>query len=500
MLVPRQFLVSSFIVLSLAAACAQTTVWDNGTFGSPAGVEMTAKVVANDFVFTSTQTITAVRFWSFESTDVPAQTYYGSIYWAVYDHDPALNQPRNLIASGLTPQVTRSIPPQPPNLGFFAQNDFAIAPVTLAPGTYWIALHNGPLRNAARSDFYWVAGGVDRGPGYRSGVVVGDAVVWQPVATEQPDGGFVLFGLTPGNLIYSSYSPGNTFCDRPDCVSWAFGSGFAGPLEVGFRFVTPRSNSFTLDAVTLSLSAAVAAQAQSGPGGRIIISVNTDADGVPGAPLETLFYNTEEIRLGQPVTLTAASILHPKLEAGKQYWITAATEPAAGFLFLWHSNANGIVGPAATRSTGGKWVLNTTPGLPIGAFSVAGTPAVGVGMPPPPVAISDRVSVTQSDWTGSRDRSGQGWSTILTVTNTAVGKGRVDRTSPVYGPIQIVLANLSPNARVVKPSGVTREGWPYVTVSQDPLLPGASVSVAIDFVNSTGGPITFRAEAFSGVF
>lgn len=34
------------------------------------------------------------------------------------------------------------------------QNDIAAGTTTLGPGTYWLGLHNGPLSNTARAEFY----------------------------------------------------------------------------------------------------------------------------------------------------------------------------------------------------------------------------------------------------------------------------------------------------------------------------------------------------------
>lgn len=116
----------------------------------------------------------------------------------------------------------------------------------------------------------------------------------------------------------------------------------------------------------------------------------------------------------------------------------------------------------------------------------------------PLVSLGDRITIIQSDWAEPRNRTGDPWSTVLTVANTSVTNNRDDRMSAIPGPIQIVPSELSPNARLLNATGVTPDGTPYITITQGPLVSGASASAALQFLNSTGGAITFKPEAYLG--
>ena len=78
----------------------------------------------------------------------------------------------------------------------------------------------------------------------------------------------------------------------------------------------------------------------------------------------------------------------------------------------------------------------------------------------------------------------------LTVTNTSAAS--------LSGPIQAVLTNLSSNATLVNKTGLYN-GSPYITVSVGALIPGASVGVQIEFLNSTHGFITYIPVTDSGI-
>jgi hypothetical protein len=103
------------------------------------------------------------------------------------------------------------------------------------------------------------------------------------------------------------------------------------------------------------------------------------------------------------------------------------------------------------------------------------------------VDVSSHVKVTQSGFLMNRQTGI--WTTTLTVTNTT--------GSSITGPIQVAVTNLSSNAGVVKPAG-SMNGSPYVLLSVTDLAPGASVSVQVQFTNSTNGFITYSPVTFSG--
>lgn len=106
----------------------------------------------------------------------------------------------------------------------------------------------------------------------------------------------------------------------------------------------------------------------------------------------------------------------------------------------------------------------------------------------PIVNVSNKVKVTQTGLT--RNRATGVWSGTMTMTNTS--------SSPISGPIQVVLHNL--------PGGVTmlyaalRNGDPYVTASPGTLAPGQSANMTILFLNPNNVFISYTTEVDSGVF
>jgi hypothetical protein len=101
---------------------------------------------------------------------------------------------------------------------------------------------------------------------------------------------------------------------------------------------------------------------------------------------------------------------------------------------------------------------------------------------------SGQVSVTQTGF--SRNHSTGLWATNVTVTNTG--------STPISGPIQLELTNLSSNATMTNNTGMFN-GSPYITVSAGTLGVGASVTVSIQFQNPSNGLITYTPVTVFGV-
>jgi len=128
---------------------ASTIVYNNGAPNQQNGNEMTEWIQTEDFTLASTQTITDIHFW-----DVDQNSYAGSISWWITGDlggDPDFG---NVLASGSANAVHTAT-------GiclFFGcefTNDWNISALTLGPGTYHLALHNGPVTLTDRVEFYW---------------------------------------------------------------------------------------------------------------------------------------------------------------------------------------------------------------------------------------------------------------------------------------------------------------------------------------------------------
>jgi hypothetical protein len=135
----------------LPTIASAALIYDNGVPGSSVGgTDITYYFLAEDFTLTQAATLNSVRFWNSQTT--PGCCYNDSITWGIYSNGAAkpgvpLAGPTNTIA------VTRT---QTAAIGRTEyQNDFALPDVPLSAGTYWLALHNGPLTTNGFDGFYW---------------------------------------------------------------------------------------------------------------------------------------------------------------------------------------------------------------------------------------------------------------------------------------------------------------------------------------------------------
>ncbi len=139
--------------LCLAAsvpASAQSPVYSNGAPNGVSGNEMTQWIQASDFTLGSATTLTAARFWAFS---LATNAYAGNVTWQIYSN--AAGSPGSMLFSGNV--VPTAIVDGPPYGGTTPtmRYDFALPNVGLGAGTYWFGLHNGPLSNTGRAEFYW---------------------------------------------------------------------------------------------------------------------------------------------------------------------------------------------------------------------------------------------------------------------------------------------------------------------------------------------------------
>ncbi len=126
-------------------------LYDNGFPSLTNGFELTHWIEADDFTLDTAAHLEGVKFWSFEG----AGSFEGSIVWQIYSNGPG-GTPGALLFSGISANSTRVA------TGFFYFGyaeyitTFDITPKLLPAGTYWLALHNGPLSNdTALGRVYW---------------------------------------------------------------------------------------------------------------------------------------------------------------------------------------------------------------------------------------------------------------------------------------------------------------------------------------------------------
>lgn len=144
------------LVLLLAAlllsfpARAADTIFDNGSSSGDDGWEMTVWFEADDFVLQERTQLSGVRFWNYAREGY----FTGVVTWQLWTNSSVAG-PGQLIASGTSSNLTHS----PTGYALFnflfeAVTTFDITPVTLDPGIYWLALHNGPREHVTRG-MYW---------------------------------------------------------------------------------------------------------------------------------------------------------------------------------------------------------------------------------------------------------------------------------------------------------------------------------------------------------
>ncbi|HNQ87629.1 MAG TPA: hypothetical protein PKM73_03230 [Verrucomicrobiota bacterium] len=142
--------VAAGLVLSLGLSAKADLLYDNGAPNQFTGNEMTGWIQAEDFVFTSPQVLTDVRFWDYE---YDSAAYTGSIMWWIYAD--IAGAPGSTIYTG-TATPTRSLTGNLVSGMNEYVNDFSVGSLALAAGTYWLGLHNGdPADYRDWRGFYW---------------------------------------------------------------------------------------------------------------------------------------------------------------------------------------------------------------------------------------------------------------------------------------------------------------------------------------------------------
>src|ERR1041385_4645287 len=169
------------------------------------------------------------------------------------------------------------------------------------------------------------------------------------------------------DTVFSNLSPAGGAC----APCYFFDTGEHSPEAPYFRampFTVPVTNSFSLDQITLPVF-----NAMNGSQPMLIVSINSDRNGLPGEELERFtFSGFDGSRMDQPAMLQGASATHPVLAAGQQYWLTTAVSSPTTMRVGWPFNDQGSTGRPAWQAGRAPWVLMDLQTL--AAFRVTGTP------------------------------------------------------------------------------------------------------------------------------
>ncbi|WP_309714299.1 PEP-CTERM sorting domain-containing protein [Armatimonas sp.] len=176
--------VAALTLLGLAAlaptAQAQTTVYNNGTFGTANALTITDLTLADDFVLASPTSFDAIRFWAMDGNPGLLGDFSGDLTWFIYSGSAGSPSPNaipstTIVSQGtvsggaITITDTGSVLLGDPDFEI-AQLDFSIPTQNLAAGTYWLRLKEGTaISTSDGTDVSWVdTGAANTGNGFRS--------------------------------------------------------------------------------------------------------------------------------------------------------------------------------------------------------------------------------------------------------------------------------------------------------------------------------------------
>ena len=193
-------------LLFSAAAHAADVIFDNGVSNQDDGWEMTQFYEADDFSIAERTQLSGFKFWNYARTGY----FTGTITWEIYADIGG--SPAHLVANGASSASTHT----PTGFSLFgllfeAVTTFDVPPVTLDPGTYWLALHNGPRQHVTRGMF-WAPTGKKRSSGTpsRSREALSDGTWYSnDYPGMSPDLAFQVFGTVVPGVFGSGFVNGS---------------------------------------------------------------------------------------------------------------------------------------------------------------------------------------------------------------------------------------------------------------------------------------------------
>jgi len=121
----------------------------------------------------------------------------------------------------------------------------------------------------------------------------------------------------------------------------------------------------------------------------VLVSLETDSGGVPGAILESIDVVGAMSSFDSPSLVTATSVLHSALVAGTPYWLVVSA-PVSDTSAAWFANSTGAIGGPGTfafnqaGSLTGPWLGSDLSGTLL-AFQIDG---LGPAPVPEPASVT----------------------------------------------------------------------------------------------------------------
>jgi len=179
----------------------------------------------------------------------------------------------------------------------------------------------------------------------------------------------------PHDVLFDNFNFGDTYQ-----AGFAYTLSLGPPVGVDFdqgdAFTVPRGSdpagtTYQLEQIELAVGLIA------GPNS-LEVQLTEDADGEPGAVLETFSIVGQMGHFGsvnRPIFATSNGVT---LKGGEQYWLIASTSDP-GTSAVWHFNTIRDLGPHAQRQNLGEWTV--APGNPRGVFRISASQS---SAPPPP--------------------------------------------------------------------------------------------------------------------
>jgi hypothetical protein len=136
------------LLLAIPRAGSAQIIFNGGAPDQLNGNEMTQWVQYNDFAFAGSQTVGEIDFWAI----VGSPGYNGSISWFVTNDNAGV--PGTTLFSGNQAAVV-TLTGNTVNGDLAESLNKLFVNFTLGAGTYWLGLHNGPLTDDTRDEYYW---------------------------------------------------------------------------------------------------------------------------------------------------------------------------------------------------------------------------------------------------------------------------------------------------------------------------------------------------------
>jgi hypothetical protein len=184
-------------------------------------------------------------------------------------------------------------------------------------------------------------------------------------------------GPAKADIIFNDYGPAYT----DNASGWSVGLAVVNQWSTASQFTASITASVTQIDIGLSLISGTNAA---------VVDLMEDANGAPGAILETYDFDNQMGPFGVPnPPLVATSTSHPILYADTTYWLTVfPPSPTANTAAAWNFNNQDVIGLIDQSTNNGATWFPTGGGGSLGAFEIFGSPLGSPSPTPEPASLT----------------------------------------------------------------------------------------------------------------